>query len=117
MKLNRFGFFRELGSSTRESMLPLLGRARCSTEVTEYLRHGQLFIASPGPVTDPIHGSCGMIGTASVLTDGVWAWREDTAHYVEAHGLELPAEFLAHMRNARFIVPTLTRSDLMRLKL
>jgi len=32
------------------------------------------------------------------LTDGLWLWPEGLAHYVEAHGLPLPEEFIATMK-------------------
>lgn len=30
------------------------------------------------------------------LTDGTWVWPEGLAHYVEAHGVVLPEEFISH---------------------
>jgi hypothetical protein len=32
------------------------------------------------------------------LTDGTWYWPEGYAHYLEAHGVKPPEEFLAHVR-------------------
>ncbi|MFT5048691.1 MAG: hypothetical protein ACI8QZ_000078 [Chlamydiales bacterium] len=32
------------------------------------------------------------------LTDGEWVWPEGLAHYVEAHHVRLPDEFLGWMR-------------------
>lgn len=98
-------------------MLPLLRNAHYRSEVLEYLRRGKLFVGSPGPVADVLDSSCGFIGTASIRTDGVWAWRDDTVHYVEIHGLELPAEFLRHMQDNLFLVPTLTKDKLRTMRL
>ena len=39
------------------------------------------------------------------LTDGVWAWPEGFAVYVEQFSVRLPEEFVAHMRRHRFIAP------------
>lgn len=115
--LRKFGLFREFGRPDDESMLPWLRGANYPPEVLEYLRQGSLFIASPGPVHDVLDNSCGLVGTASILTDGVWAWRNDTVHYVECHGLALPEEFLSHMRSNGFAVPELTRDRLRALRL
>ncbi len=120
--LRRVGFFRELGyhemyGDNGGAIFPLLGKSQHPVEVIEYLRRGQLLIASPGPVSDVIDGSHGFVGTASVLTDGVWAWREDTIHYVKSHGLALPVELLKHMHERSFVVPELTRDQLRRLRL
>lgn len=35
-------------------------------------------------------------------SDGVWAWPEGLAHYVERHAVHLPDEFLDHARSANF---------------
>lgn len=32
------------------------------------------------------------------LTDGVYVWPEGLAHYVKAHAVRLPDDFLAHVR-------------------
>jgi len=45
--------------------------------------------------------SCRICGTpvgAEELTDGVWAWPSGLAHYVEAHGVQLPDEFVRAAR-------------------
>jgi hypothetical protein len=39
------------------------------------------------------------------LSDGVWLWPEGLAHYVEAHGVRLPDEFVAYAVARDFRVP------------
>jgi hypothetical protein len=39
------------------------------------------------------------------LTDGTWVWPEGLAHYVRAHGVRLPDEFVAHMAAHDFRPP------------
>ena len=39
------------------------------------------------------------------LTDGVWAWPEGLAHYVEKHGVMLPESFFAHVEKIAFTMP------------
>jgi len=41
-----------------------------------------------------------------IFTDGVWAWPEGLAHYVEHHGVVLPGEFIEHCRANRWICPS-----------
>jgi len=39
------------------------------------------------------------------LTDGVFAWPEGLAHYVAAHDVRLPEEFVQHARSMGFAIP------------
>jgi hypothetical protein len=70
-------------------------------EVVEYLRSGTTFIVSPGideDVLDPTKSA----GSASIATDGAWAWPKTLAYYVEAYDVALPPEFEAHMQRHRW---------------
>lgn len=35
------------------------------------------------------------------LTDGVYVWPQDLSHYVRAHSVRLPTEFIEHVRAVR----------------
>ncbi|MCJ8347198.1 hypothetical protein MJH12_16780 [bacterium] len=37
------------------------------------------------------------------LTDGIWAWPEGYAHYVDKHFITLPSKFLEHIRSQNYI--------------
>src|SRR5262245_17560980 len=55
-----------------------------------HLRSGKVFRAFMGS------SSCRMCGTmlgSTEMTDGVWAWPEGLAHYVDAHHVNLPTVF------------------------
>lgn len=39
------------------------------------------------------------------FTDGVWAWPEGLAHYIEHHSVMLPDEFIQHMELNNYEVP------------
>ena len=39
---------------------------------------------------------CGKNNGSADLTDGVYIWPEGLSHYVEAHSVKLPAEFIEH---------------------
>lgn len=120
VELQLIGFFRELshdhadGPSLRES----IGDVARPNEgkLVSYLRNGTLAISSPGPVWDTIDKH-GPIGTASIRTDGVWAWPEVLAHYVEVYHVLLSREFLDHVARNNWQVPEVTIEQLRRLKL
>lgn len=76
--------------------------------VIAYLRKGAPLAASPGPVRDVLNPSRGFAGTASVLTDGTWVWRDDLPYYVEHYAIALRDEFLRHVEQLGYVVPSLT---------
>ncbi|WP_435972846.1 protein kinase domain-containing protein [Streptomyces sp. Qhu_M48] len=41
-------------------------------------------------------------GGPSLHTDGVWVWRTDSIHYFENHQLEIPEDFLRHVRGSDY---------------
>jgi len=51
-------------------------------------------------IADSSTGSCD-------LTDGAWVWPEGLAHYIEAHGVVLPQDFINHVLSG----PSLTKPD------
>jgi hypothetical protein len=73
--------------------------------VLAYLRAGQEWIQFCG--WSYCRFDCGIAPSAlgdRDLTDGVWVWPEGLAHYVEAHSVRLPDEFIDHMRSLRWRV-------------
>lgn len=113
--LTPVGFFCELphghadGPSLKESVRDAPGPHE--RDVVDYLQHGVLFIGSPGPVRDVVDNS-GPIGTASVRTDGVWAWFADLPYYVERYHVVLPTEFLEHAARCNWRVPNISIEQL-----
>jgi hypothetical protein len=68
--------------------------------VLAYLRAGQEWIRFNG--WSYCRFACGIAPSAlgdRDLTDGVWVWPEGLAHYVEAHSVRLPDEFIDDMRS------------------
>lgn len=45
------------------------------------------------------------------LSDGIWLWPEGLGHYVRAHGVVLPDEFVRHARAQKTPAPRFTRPD------
>ena len=44
-------------------------------------------------------------GASSLLTDGVWMWRQDLAFYVRRYHITLPVEFLDTVRGNGYAIP------------
>lgn len=107
--LRRMGFFRELRHGMPDG--PSLVAARSDApraheaELVAYLKAGHVLFASPGPVSDVLDPEGGYIGTASILTDGVWCWPADLPVYVERYHLALPAPFLEHVLGRAWRIP------------
>lgn len=103
------GFFRELkhgradGPSLPEAMSD---RAKPGeSRIAAYLREAPILLHAVGPVTDVFEPNGDYICAPSIHTDGVYAWPEDLAYYVERYHVALPAEFLAHMATAKWRAP------------
>jgi hypothetical protein len=115
--LKPVGIYREMGVPDAESILTAKRGAPPDPRVVRYLQNGTMFMASPGPVRDVIEPSRGFAGTSSVRTDGVWAWGDDLAHYVETYGLVLPDDFLDHIAKSSYEPPALSAAELSKLRL
>jgi anti-anti-sigma factor len=71
-------------------------------QILGYLRSGN---AQSGDVgNSQCRFGCGPCGS-SESTDGTWAWPEGLAHYVEAHSVVLPDEFVIGMSANHWTVP------------
>lgn len=115
-ELQLIGFPRDEASPDPLDILHLLERRASAPQPDEariagYLRGGQPYIASPGVTFDALDGG-GPIGSGTILTDGVWAWPDDLAHYLETYHIELPDAFVAAIARAGFTPPTLTLQQL-----
>jgi hypothetical protein len=44
----------------------------------------------------------------SDLTDGIWVWPQGLVHYVDAHQLALPKQFIDHVLAHNGVVPPLS---------
>lgn len=66
---------------------------------------------APGPVWNAVDGS-GPIGTAGILTDGIWTWPEVLSYYVQKYHLMLPDAFIESAQAQAWVVPRLALADL-----
>jgi len=110
-KLQRMGFFRELRHSGGEG--PSLAESRREAaqphedRILAYLGAGHALIVSPGVVRDPLSEDepAPIAGTATILTDGDWAWPEDFVYYVKTYHVRPPGAFLEHLLAQDFAIP------------
>jgi hypothetical protein len=74
-------------------------------KVIKYLETGHMIFVCPGISRDILDESFRIICAPHVLTDGVWAWTADVVHYVNKYHLEVPGEFILHMKSNQWTVP------------
>ncbi len=116
--LKRVGFFREVRERLREdaSALPSLHDAVRPTGhpdegcIVTYLREGVCLLACGGVMPDVLTPSDHVRTSPDYLTDGVWLWPSELAHYVASHHVAVPGDFVADMRRNGWVVPGLSRA-------
>lgn len=108
MVLKRAGFFRELSyGGGAESLRDLVGKfagAEFQT-VVKYLRDGHTWVVAPGPAIDVLSSDKKKICPIAILTDGVYAWPQEFAYYVQTYQVAIPTEFLKYMKSQNWIIP------------
>lgn len=108
-QLRWIGFFRDLPHGDPQA--PLLSesiRTEAQAEeekVVSYLQRGVVLAGSPMVLYD-IFDSEVTVGTAYLLTDGVWAWPSDLPYYVSKYHCVLPLEFVQHMKSRDWTPPS-----------
>lgn len=114
--LKPVGFFRELrhgmrtGPSLAESVRPQAGDDE--DKIVRYLQLSPTFAASGPMVDDVLDPSNKAVASLETATDGQWMWPRDLAYYVEKYHVELPEEFVNHMRQQDWRVPELSKDYL-----
>jgi hypothetical protein len=114
----RVGFFRKFYPD--HPSLPLLRDhmrpepAESEPEIVGYLRAGHMLAAVMEGMVDYFDGTPfeGGSGCSSLLTDGIFLWRQDLAHYVERYHVDLPTDFVRALVDAEFRMPELSPDDM-----
>jgi hypothetical protein len=119
MSFKRVGFFRELYDdepdlpSLREAIRPV---AHPDAErIVAYLKAGVGLAGVGKYVDDILNPSARFAISLGLETDGVWLWRADLPYYVGTYHVELPDEFVTHMRQNGWAVPSLSEAEEARL--
>ena len=114
--LRAIGYWREewrspgtdVWRASPQVILARLGAQAPQPQLASYLRSGHEFEVSRG--WSHCRFKCGvadsMMGHAD-LTDGIWVWPQGLVHYVDAHQLALPKEFVDHVAGHKGVVPRL----------
>jgi len=115
-ELRRVGFFKELGHGDKEaeSLFASLGKlpASLTSKSADYLDAGKWLFISPGFSTDVISDERKKIGTLGVQTDGDWAWPSDLGYYVRTYSVDLPSDFVRHLRTREWEIPDIRLEEL-----
>ncbi|MFE2995140.1 hypothetical protein ACFXG4_09045 [Nocardia sp. NPDC059246] len=105
--LKPVGIYREMYRTVREELPsmrdsyvrhPIADRKL----VSEYMKAGTPVFDVPGEVSDLLDTAKAILGGMSLVSDGEWIWRVDSIHYLENYALEIPAEFLDHVRGLSY---------------
>lgn len=120
MALRRVGFFRELrhGDRTGPSIKEAVRQSPWQDEdrLLDYLKAGNLFVASPGVSDDVLDPSKTRVTPFHLYTDGEWIWPYDLVYYIENYHVVVPPEFIEHASEMGWKPPELSRDDLIRLE-
>ncbi|WP_147286067.1 hypothetical protein [Streptomyces corynorhini] len=81
------------------------GGGTAGAQLGGYLRNGYPILDVMELTTDVLGGTDRIAGGSSVLTDGLWVWRWDLAHYVERYDVPLPDDFISRVHGNSFVIP------------
>ncbi|NYH52039.1 hypothetical protein HNR06_001628 [Nocardiopsis arvandica] len=102
--MSRMGFFEELphGDTDGGSLVVLAGQGDGISRdwIADYLDEGAVVAASTTVLVDVLAEDRSPICSLAVLTDGVWLWPSDLAHYVREYDVRLPAPFVRHAEDS-----------------
>ncbi|GAB1695069.1 hypothetical protein [Krasilnikovia sp. M28-CT-15] len=102
------GFFRELEPKRPEVFVDSLVEAvrpepsDREDDIVNYLENGIPLVDIMESSRDVISGDRYVSGAPSILSDGVWVWRQDLPYYVQRYHLSLDPEFVRHAARSSF---------------
>lgn len=111
MTLKPVGLYREMYKPGRHQELPSIFDALTSGATGDRERIAQYMESSPGVldvldvVTDVLNNTDRIASASSLISDGEWIWRVDSVHYFGKYNLEIPEEFLEHVRMRNYVPP------------
>ena len=108
-ELRLFGYFDSYGASqcAGENLQEILSEnpAPDEAQIVIYLKNGIGLAGCGGVRSDILNPSLEVHLGADIYTDGVWAWPEYLAYYVEKYHARIPKEFLDHMKSKDWRIP------------
>lgn len=106
--VKRVGFFSEFVPQDTAPSAPSIHDAVRPSGLNDesgllaYLASGTEIFSAMGAERDAITGDEWIPGAGSLVTDGTWMWPVELRHYVERYHAELPEDFMADVRAARY---------------
>lgn len=70
--------------------------------MAEYMKAGTPVFDVPTESTDLVDTAKTIRSGPSLVSDGEWIWRIDSVHYLQNYELEIPGEFLDHVRERNY---------------
>jgi hypothetical protein len=74
-------------------------------EVLNYLRSAPGVFDVLDVLTDLVNGTDKIMSASSLISDGEWVWRVDSIHYLANYNLDIPDDFLRHVRASGYTPP------------
>lgn len=114
-ELKTVGMYREMYADRRKGRhdeLPSLAESFTDrviedrAEIVEYMRSAPGVFDVLDVLTDLVDGTERIMSASSLISDGEWIWRVDSVHYLSRYGLDIPEDFLRHVRERRYLPPT-----------
>lgn len=97
----------------RASLSQLAGRLTPALRepLATYL-YGSHSLLAAGNVQDPLNTEKGAVVPFGYCTDGEWVWPAYWGYFVREYGVQLPGEFIDHVRERNFTPGTLSDEEL-----
>ncbi|MFH8340421.1 hypothetical protein [Streptomyces sp. AM6-12] len=117
--MKMLGFFQELDPGYSMSWGGTIPKPGSGTDkypvrgVVDYLEAGYPIFDVTELTIDAIGGAFRVPGGSSILTDGVFVWREDLSSYIERYHIDLPRDFLAAIQKNEFSIPAVDQETLL----
>ncbi|WP_067885838.1 hypothetical protein [Nocardia vaccinii] len=114
-ELKTVGMYREMYADRRKGRhdeLPSLVESFTDrviedrAEIVAYMRSAPGVFDVLDVLTDLVDGDQRIMSASSLISDGEWIWRVDSVHYLANYGLDIPEEFLRHVRGRKYTPPT-----------
>jgi hypothetical protein len=74
--------------------------------ILNYLNTGEPLLVTAALMDDIVDPSRGAVVPMSFRTDGTWIWTDTTTYYLREHLLKPESALLAHIRQNRYLMPT-----------
>ncbi|MCX4634746.1 hypothetical protein OG775_06180 [Streptomyces platensis] len=77
---------------------------------------GAYSLLAAGNIQDPMNAEKGAVVPFGYCTDGEWVWPAYWGYFVQEYGVQIPDEFIDHVRGCNFTPATLSDEELDRVE-